>query len=58
MSAPFSVTVRMIDALIKANKPYDLFLMPQRDHSLEDEKYVSDVVKNYFEKNLKLKNTD
>ncbi|WP_449401640.1 alpha/beta hydrolase family protein [Chryseobacterium wanjuense] len=58
INAPFSVTVRMIDALIKANKPYDLLLMPQRDHFLEDEKYVSDAVKNYFEKNLKLKNTD
>ncbi|WP_027381232.1 S9 family peptidase [Chryseobacterium daeguense] len=57
-NAPFSVTVRMINALIKANKQYDLLLLPQRGHFMEDEEYVSDAVKNYFEKNLKKKNAE
>ncbi|WP_264537889.1 S9 family peptidase [Flavobacterium sp. N1736] len=52
-NAPFSTTVRMIDALIKAGKPYDLLLLPGRTHNLEGEKYANDVICRYFEENLK-----
>jgi dipeptidyl aminopeptidase/acylaminoacyl peptidase len=53
INAPFSTTVRMIDALIKAGKPYDLLLLPGRTHNLEGEKYANDVICRYFEENLK-----
>ncbi|MEO6301589.1 MAG: DPP IV N-terminal domain-containing protein [Bacteroidia bacterium] len=54
-NAPFSGTVRMIDALIKAGKTYDLLLLPQQTHFYEGiyDQYVNDAVLNYFEKNLK-----
>jgi Tol biopolymer transport system component/dienelactone hydrolase len=53
INAPLSTTIRMIDALIKAGKPYDLLLLPGRTHYLEDEKYASDAICRYFEENLK-----
>lgn len=53
INAPFSTTVRMIDALIKAEKPYDLLLLPGRTHNLEREKYANDAICHYFEENLK-----
>jgi len=52
-NAPFSTTVRMIDALIKSGKPYDLLLLPGRNHNLDGEKYANDVICRYFEENLK-----
>lgn len=55
LNAPFSTTVRMIDALIKAGKPYDLLLLPQQTHFYDGiyEKYVYEKVRLYFEENLK-----
>ena len=53
--APFSTTVRMIDALIKWGKPYDLLLLPEQTHFFNgmSEKYVNEKIKKYFEENLK-----
>jgi dipeptidyl aminopeptidase/acylaminoacyl peptidase len=55
INAPFSTTVQMIDALIKAGKPYDLLLLPQQTHFYDGiyEKYVNEKVMRYFEENLK-----
>ncbi|MCV9926702.1 S9 family peptidase [Flavobacterium sp. LS1R49] len=55
INAPLSTTIRMIDALIKADKPYDLLLLPGRTHYLEGEKYVTDAICRYFDENLKNK---
>ena len=55
VNAPLSTTIRMIDALIKAGKPYDLVLLPGQTHFFEGsgEKYANDAVRRYFDENLK-----
>lgn len=55
VNAPFSATVRMIAALIKAGKPYDLLLLPLQTHFFEgtSEKYANEAIRRYFDKNLK-----
>ncbi|MBT2622538.1 DPP IV N-terminal domain-containing protein [Chryseobacterium sp. ISL-6] len=53
INAPLSTTIRMIDALTKAGKRYDLILLPGEDHFIEGERYVNDAVRRYFEENLK-----
>lgn len=55
VNAPLSTTIRMIDALIKAGKPYDLLLLPQQTHFFEgiSEKYSNEAIRRYFEVNLK-----
>ncbi|MBY0574741.1 MAG: S9 family peptidase, partial [Undibacterium sp.] len=55
INAPFSTTVRMIDALIQAGKPYDLLLLPQRTHFFQEEDYVDAAIRRYFDENLKSK---
>jgi len=32
-NAPLTATIQMIDALIRAGKPYDLVLLPDQDHA-------------------------
>jgi dipeptidyl aminopeptidase/acylaminoacyl peptidase len=46
-NAPLSTTIRMIDALIKAGKPYDLLLLPGQTHYFEgvSEKYANDAIR-------------
>jgi dipeptidyl aminopeptidase/acylaminoacyl peptidase len=55
INAPLSATIRMIDALINAGKPYDLVLLPQQTHFLEGagQKYSNEAVRRFFDKNLK-----
>lgn len=55
ISAPLSTTVRMIDALIKAGKPYDLVLLPQQAHHFQgtSEKYANEAIRRYFQETLK-----
>lgn len=53
INAPLSTTIRMIDALTKAGKRYDLILLPGEDHFIEGERYVNDAIRRYFEENLK-----
>ena len=55
INAPFSTTVRMIEALIKAGKRYDLILLPQQTHFFEgvNEKYSNEAIRRYFDENLK-----
>ncbi len=54
VNAPFSTTVRMIDALIQTGKPYDLLLLPQQTHFFEgaSAKYSIEAIRRYFEQNL------
>ncbi|MBK1897303.1 S9 family peptidase [Chryseobacterium paridis] len=53
VNAPLSTTIRMIDALTKAGKTYDLILLPGKDHFIDNDKYVSNAIRRYFEENLK-----
>jgi len=54
-NAPLSTTIRMIDALIKAEKPYDLLLLPGQDHFFQGiyDSYANDAIRRYFDENLK-----
>lgn len=54
-NAPFSVTARMIEALIQEGKPYDLVIFPQQGHGFRgiSGKYWLNVTRRYFEDNLK-----
>ena len=54
-NAPFSVTVRMIDALIKAGKPYDLLMLPHEGHFFEGTDYVNQAIRRYFDEHLKVR---
>ncbi|NUY79831.1 DPP IV N-terminal domain-containing protein [Flavobacterium sp. MAH-1] len=55
VNAPISATIRMIESLVKAGKPYDLLLLPQQTHFFEgaSEKYSNDAVRRYFDEYLK-----
>ncbi|PID87076.1 MAG: peptidase S9 [Chloroflexi bacterium] len=51
----FRHTARLINALIKARKPYDLLLFPNERHSprrLADRIYLEERVRDYFNENL------
>jgi dipeptidyl-peptidase 4 len=47
-----AVTVRMIDALIKANKEFDLLYMPNRSHAFDQEPYFIRRSWDFFVRNL------
>ena len=44
-------TIRMADALVKANKRFDLFIMPGKDHGLGSDYYMN-LIKYYFAEKL------
>ena len=51
----FRHTARLINALIKARKPYELHLYPDERHmprSLEDRIYMEERISDFFERNL------
>jgi dipeptidyl aminopeptidase/acylaminoacyl peptidase len=52
-NAPFSHTMKMVDALIQAEKPYDLAVFPGIGHSLWRETYWQDTVSRYFQEHLR-----
>ena len=53
-NVPFSHTMKMVDALIEAGKPFDLLVLPGRDHNLwRNDSYVRNVRRHYFEEHLK-----
>jgi hypothetical protein len=54
VNAPFGGTMRMIDALERANKPYDLVLLPEMDHSGQNSPYSLQSVKRYLTEHLAL----
>ncbi len=55
INAPFSQTMKMADALIRANKPFDLLVLPGVTHfpAGDAERYWDDAVRRYFEKHFK-----
>ncbi|MCA1676789.1 MAG: prolyl oligopeptidase family serine peptidase, partial [Actinobacteria bacterium] len=55
INAPFSQTMKMADALIRANKLFDLLVLPGVAHfpSGEADRYWLDAIKRYFQEHLK-----
>ena len=49
---PFSHTMKMVEALDRAGKPYDLVVLPERGH-LEPEVYSGEYIHQYFQEHLK-----
>lgn len=50
----FSWTLQMVDALIGANKQFDLVLLPEKGHSLPRESpYWREAIRRYFQEHLK-----
>ena len=54
INAPFSATMKMVEALIRAGKPFDLVVMPDQDHhpSGMSRRYWMDAVRRYFQEHL------
>ena len=54
-SVPFSHTMKMVEALIRAEKPYDLIVLPEWGHwgNKRIEKYWAESVRRYFQEHLK-----
>jgi len=56
---PFSGTVKMVEALIRAGKPYDLLVLPEQTHAIGssiadgERSYVSEAIRRYFQEHLK-----
>ncbi|HUF53225.1 MAG TPA: prolyl oligopeptidase family serine peptidase, partial [Dehalococcoidia bacterium] len=55
INAPFSQTMKMADALIRANKPFDLLVLPGVSHfpAGEAERYWAEAVRRYLQEHLK-----
>jgi len=55
VNVPFSNTIKMIEALIRAEKPYDLLVLPGQGHDLrvENVAYELEAVRRYFQEHLK-----
>jgi dipeptidyl aminopeptidase/acylaminoacyl peptidase len=53
-NSPFAGTMRLIDALERADKPYDLVVLPEKDHSAQNSMYSLQAVKRYLTEHLKL----
>ena len=53
-SAPFSHTMQMVDALMKANKTFDLLVLPEQPHVYVDHgnDYWIETIRRYFVTNL------
>ncbi len=55
---PFSHTMKMVDALIRADKPFDLLVMPGQGHDImrrlgRRELYWREAITRYLQENLK-----
>ncbi len=49
----FSRTIKMVDALIRANKRFDLVLLPEKGHSLHRvSPYWREAIRRYFQEHL------
>jgi dipeptidyl aminopeptidase/acylaminoacyl peptidase len=52
--ALFSDTIKMVDALARAGKPYDLIVLPEAGHRLgRGARYVAEARRRYFQEHLK-----
>ena len=53
VNAPFTATMKMVDAFIKAEKSFDLIVIPEQDHSLQGQgRYIIEAARRYFEEHL------
>ena len=54
-NAPFSQTMKMVEALIRTDKPYDLLVLPEETHYFTDAatKYIQEAISRYFQEHLK-----
>ena len=55
VNVPFSNTVKMIEALIQAGKPYELLVLPGQGHDISPESLAYDLeaIRRYFQEHLK-----
>ena len=55
IDVPISHTMRMVDALIRAGKPYDLLLLPEQPHVASGISwaYMRDAIRRYFDEHLR-----
>ncbi len=55
VNVPFSNTVKMIEALNRAGKSYDLIVLPGQGHDFTEESfaYVQEAIRRYFQEHLK-----
>jgi len=55
VNATFSATMKMVDALTRAGKPYDLAVFPEESHAFSPgaNRYWNEITKNYFVKHLR-----
>jgi dipeptidyl aminopeptidase/acylaminoacyl peptidase len=58
VNVPFSETMKMVEALIRAGKPYDLLVFPEQNHSPTQwsettRRYMQEAVRRYFQEHLK-----
>jgi dipeptidyl aminopeptidase/acylaminoacyl peptidase len=51
-NVPPSNTLLLVDELIKANKDFDLLILPNRDHNYGNDPYMIRRRWNYFVRNL------
>lgn len=52
LNAPFASTIRMIDALERADKAFDLIVLPEQDHSAQNSPYTLQAVRRYQNEHL------
>ena len=54
-NSPFSQTMKIVDALIRAGKPHDLLVLPEETHYFSDAatKYIQEAIRRYFQEHLK-----
>ena len=52
---PFSTTIKMVEALIRAGKPHDLIVLPEQHHQFTgiSRTYVREAIRRYFQEHLK-----
>lgn len=55
LNTPFASIMRMVEALIQANKPYDMVILPEQSHWFEgaSRKYALEAIRRYFQEHLK-----
>jgi dipeptidyl aminopeptidase/acylaminoacyl peptidase len=55
LNATFSATMKMVEALTRARKPYDLIVLPEQDHHFTgmSKQYWRDSTRRYFVEHLK-----
>ena len=54
VNAPFAHSMKMVDALNRAGKPYDLVVLPDQNHTLSGAglRYYLEAVRRYFQRHL------